>query len=160
MRRFKNSRVIFTYSATTLMMGLTRENIDLMGRLDRNLLRKKTSASRPLNRDITCFWLRNQAIQKSRIIFTYRTTTLMKGSTDRKLIWWAESAAICFLKKQAKLDFQTGISRASGSEMRRFKNPGSSLHTGPQLHEVFDRHKIDLRGRIGRDLRRKKKKHN
>ena len=58
---------------------------------------------------------------------------MMKGPTEKKIIWGAESAAIFFVKKQPKQDLQTGISRASVSEMVRFKNPGSSLHPGLQL---------------------------
>ena len=59
----------------------------------------------------------NEVIQKSRIIFTCNTATLMKGPTRENIDLRGKIGRNMLRKNKAKLDLQIGISRASGSEM-------------------------------------------
>ena len=115
------------------MKGPKQEDIDLMGRIVAFCYVKKqakldlqTGISRVSGSEMRRFKNSGSSLHTG-IQLWWRVPH------ERIFIWWAEWTVICFLKKLAQLDLQTGISRASGSEMRRFKYLGSSLHTGLQL---------------------------
>ena len=127
------SNVIYRFRTTTLMNDTPREITILKGRICRIVVLLKTSETRHSNGNIMFLQCRNHAIQKSRVIYRFRTTTLMNDPPREITVLKRRICRIVVRYKQAKLHIQTGISCSCSFEIMRFKNPVSYIDLEQQL---------------------------
>jgi len=91
------------------------------------------------NMNILSLWYRNQAIQKPKFIYTYKTATFMTAPKWDKIFLKNRIAKtrvgilLAAGYSAFTLDIQKGISWASDIKIRGLKNLNSSTHTGLQL---------------------------